>query len=249
MTAGRTELSKRLAALGTTLSAEEAGELAQVLSQELPGDGRAARSHRTRRAIVDAMRALHAAGDLRPTAARIAEVAGVSRRTVWQHFDDRETLMIEAGRRDLEVLLGHLEPIDPAVPLPQRTARFVDHRTRVFEEMAPAWRAARLNEPFSPQLKRSRRQVLTLARAELRTVFSAELNRLPEPGATELLDALVGVLGTCMYWEALRTDACLEIDAARRTVTGVVSAVLAQAGFDPYPDGDRPGSSVARQEG
>src|SRR5947209_18265493 len=88
--------------------------------EELSSDGRAARSERTRRAIVDAMRALHNEGDLRPTAPRIAERAGVSVRTVWQHFDDLETLLVEAGRRDLEIARSFVAPIEPSLPTAAR---------------------------------------------------------------------------------------------------------------------------------
>src|SRR5437879_408550 len=89
-----------------------------------PADGRAARSYRTRLAIIDAMRALHADGDLRPTAPRIAERARVSLRTVWQHFADLETLLAEAARRDQEILLAMLEPIASDGPFAERVAQF-----------------------------------------------------------------------------------------------------------------------------
>src|SRR5438309_5937138 len=89
-------------------------------SEGIAGDGRAARSVRTRRAIVDAMRALHHEGDLRPTAPRVAERAGVSLRTVWQHFDDLETLLFEAGRRDLEIAASFVTPIDMSLPTAAR---------------------------------------------------------------------------------------------------------------------------------
>src|SRR3954449_1707672 len=91
-----------------------------VSGDGVTGDGRAARSVRTRRAIVDAMRALHHEGDLRPTAPRIAERAGVSVRTVWQHFDDLETLLVEAGRRDLEIARSFVAPIEPSLPTAAR---------------------------------------------------------------------------------------------------------------------------------
>src|SRR4051794_13288243 len=87
-----------------------------VTGDGVTGDGRAARSVRTRRAIVDALRALHHEGDLRPTAPRVAERAGVSVRTVWQHFDDLETLLFEAGRRDLEIAQSLVTPIDLSMP-------------------------------------------------------------------------------------------------------------------------------------
>jgi hypothetical protein len=78
-------------------------------TEEFSVDGRFARSARTRLAIVDALRALNQAGDVRPTAARVAERAGVSLRTVWQHFDDLESLLLEAGQRDFEVVMQRIE--------------------------------------------------------------------------------------------------------------------------------------------
>ena len=131
---------------------------------EWSADGRAARSERTRRAIVDAMRALHHEGDLRPTAPRIAERAGVSVRTVWQHFDDLETLLVEAGRRDLEIARSFVAPIEPSLPTAARVNALVEQRATMFEEMAPPWRAARVHVPFSAQLQTNRDTLMDLAR-------------------------------------------------------------------------------------
>src|SRR5208282_909869 len=58
-------------------------------------DGRLARSARTRHAVVDALLDLLGEGDLRPTAARIADRAGVSLRLVFHHFDDLEAIYSE----------------------------------------------------------------------------------------------------------------------------------------------------------
>src|SRR3954467_3230012 len=97
------------------------GQPSDVVSGDgITGDGRAARSVRTRRAIVDAMRALHHEGDLRPTAPPVADRAGVSVRTVWQHFDDLEALLVEAGLRDLEIARSFVTPIDSALSAEQR---------------------------------------------------------------------------------------------------------------------------------
>src|SRR5450432_1605085 len=118
-------------------AAEQPGSRGQPPSDSEPADGRAARSHRSRRAIVDAMRALHAEGDLRPTAPRVAERAGVSVRTVWQQFADMETLLVEANRRDFEILKSLTERIDPGLPLPARVAVFTSQRARILEQMTP----------------------------------------------------------------------------------------------------------------
>ena len=150
---------------------------------DVPADGRAARSHRTRLAILDAMRSLHAEGDLRPTVPRIAARAGVSLRTVWQQFADREALLIEAVKRDREIQRSLVARIDPDQPLAARVEAFVAQRARVLEEMTPTWRAARVHQPFSDQLQRDRKRRNAGGRAEIEQVFAPELDQLPGAGA------------------------------------------------------------------
>src|ERR1700728_1687935 len=108
--------------MSTAQHAEQPGGHGNLVREAEPADGRAARSRRPRRAIVDAMRSLHAEGDLRPTAPRVAERAGVSVRTVWQQFADMETLLVEADRRDNEILRSLAARIDPDLPLTGRVA-------------------------------------------------------------------------------------------------------------------------------
>ena len=70
---------------------------AGIVQEAPPTDGRTLRSLRTREAIVDATIGLLEDGDLRPTAPRVAERASVSVRSVFQHFDDLETLHAVGG--------------------------------------------------------------------------------------------------------------------------------------------------------
>src|SRR4051812_31352998 len=126
------------------------------------------------------MRSLHQDGDLRPTAARVAERAGVSLRTVWQHFADLETLLVEAGRRDFEIALSYVSPIEQDQPLHGRVQQLVEQRSRLFEALAPVWRAARLQEPFSRQIQRNRDRLVEVGRAQLERVFAAELDATPD---------------------------------------------------------------------
>jgi TetR/AcrR family transcriptional regulator of autoinduction and epiphytic fitness len=198
-----------------------------------PADGRAARSHRTRLAILDAMRALHAEGDLRPTVPRIAPRAGVSLRTVWQQFADREALLIEAVRRDREIQRSLVSRIDPDQPLSARVEAFVTQRARVLEEMTPTWRAARVHQPFSDQLQRDRKRRNTGGRAEVEQVFAAELSALPQQQRERLADALHAI-SLWSFWESLRTDLELSPLGAKDILTSTFTAVFAQAGFDPY---------------
>jgi TetR/AcrR family transcriptional regulator of autoinduction and epiphytic fitness len=200
------------------------GAASHIASAPVAVDGRLARSARTRRAIVDALRSLHHDGDLLPTAPRVAERAGVSVRTVWQHFDDLETLFVEAGRRDLEIALTFLTPIDPDLPLAARIAVLMDQRSRMYEEMAPVWRAARLKAPFSPQTRANRDRMVRLGRQELERLFAAELAASPAPDA--LLSALEVATGWTA-WECLRAELDLDQPAARAAMELTVRRLTA----------------------
>src|ERR1700677_1557724 len=206
---------------------ERPGPLGRPSSDGAPADGRAARSLRSRRAIVDAMRALHAEGDLRPTAPRVAERAGVSVRTVWQQFADMETLLVEANRRDFEILKSLTERIDPGLPLGARVEVFTSQRARILEQMTPSWRAARIHEPFSTELSRSKAKTLAKAKTELETVFTPELGKLPGKKRQQLLDGLHAI-SIWSFWESLRTDLLLGPEQAedlfRATFTGLLGA-------------------------
>jgi TetR/AcrR family transcriptional regulator, regulator of autoinduction and epiphytic fitness len=198
-----------------------------------PADGRAARSHRTRRAILDAMRALHAEGDLRPTVPRIAARAGVSLRTVWQQFADREALLIEAVRRDREIQRSLVSRIDPDQPLAARVDAFVTQRARVLEEMTPTWRAARVHQPFSDQLQRDRKRRNSGSRAQVEQVFAPELSTLPAEPRERLVDALHAI-SLWSFWESLRTDLELSPLGAQQILTSTFNALLTQSGFVPH---------------
>ncbi len=199
-----------------------------VLPDSGPQDGRLARSARTRRAIVDALRALHHEGDLRPTAVRVAGRAGVSLRTVWQHFADRETLFVEAGRRDVELVVSRSVPIDPTLPLPVRLQQLVEQRSALFEQMAPVWRAARLEEPFSAPLQQTHDELLDLGRQQLLRVFAAELEVLDGARRTRVLAALQVVTGWAT-WESLRTELHLDAPAAREVLCVLLSTLFASS--------------------
>ena len=185
-----------------------------------PLDGRTARGQRTRRAVVDALLALHREGDLTPTAQRVAERAGVALRTVFGHFSDLETLWAEAGARQLEELGALATPVEASLPLAARTAAFCASRARVLEALLPVVRAARLREHASPALQRNRRLFVEAGDEEVRRVFAGEL-----AGSPDVLHALSVVAGAA-GWEGLRVDRRLTVaeatDVLRRTVTRLV---------------------------
>ena len=175
------------------------------------------------------MRALHAEGNLRPTAPQVAERAGVSLRTVWQQFADMETLLVEATRRDHEILRSLVRRIDPDQPLADRIAQFVRQRARVLEQMTPSWQAARLHGR-SEELHRNTGRVITAARVELEAVFAAELAQLSGLRRKHLADALHAT-SIWSFWESLRTELALTPEQAAGLVAATFTALLTEAGF------------------
>jgi AcrR family transcriptional regulator len=190
-------------------------------------DGRLARSVRTRRAIVDALRSLHHDGDLRPTAPRVAERAGVSVRTVWQHFEDLESLFVEAGHRDAEIASSYVTEVDADAPLHERATAIVDQRARMFEDLAPTWRAARLQEPFSPQLRLNRDRLLRRGRVQLEQVFAREFDDMLANQKVAVLNALQ-VVTSWGTWESLRREMSLPTADAHAAVLTLVVHLFRQ---------------------
>lgn len=193
-------------------------------------DGRLARAARSRRAVVDALLDLLEDGDLRPTAARIAERAGVALRSVFQHFADLEALFGAAAERQMERLAGLLGDLPADGPLAERLEAFVQQRARLLEAIAPVRRAALLREPFSPAIATRLQLMRQLKRAEVERTFAAELERRERAERQDLLDALAAV-SSWPTWESLRRHQRLSVERARRVMARTLAALLGAEGI------------------
>jgi len=186
-------------------------------------DGRAARALRTRNRVVDALLDLVDEGDLRPSAADVARRAGVSLRSVFQHFDDLETLFRVAGERHRQ-RFAHLEPL-PDLPeeLGPRVATYVAGRTDWMEAVSPMARAAALQAPFSPGIAARQAAARGRHRDTLAAAFAPELARAEDP--ERLLNGLE-VAAAWSTWEHLRTGTGLSRDEATRVVERLLLGLL-----------------------
>lgn len=198
----------------------------QQLSE--PIDGRTARAVRTRDALVDATIALVEEGDPRPTAPRIAERAGVSVRSVFQHFDDLETLFAAVGSRVVERLAELIQPIDLDAPLAQRGGAFVRQRCRVNEAISPINRAAVLHLPTSEVIARQFRAGHSFVSAHLAEVFAPEMV-IAADQAPALATTLITV---CSWstWNVLRSLEDQSVDQATASVVSMVQVALGGGG-------------------
>ena len=197
------------------------GFLALSMQELVDGavDGRAARALRTRHAVVDAMLDLVDEGNVRPSAALIAQRAGVSLRSVYQHFDDLETLFEVAAERHRQ-RYAHLEPL-PDLPqqLDQRIQAFVAHQVRWLEAVGPMARAAALQAPFSPGVAHRLGAAWARHRERLAEAFAPELGHAQE--RERLLNA-AEVATSWPSWESLRRTVGLSTGQA----AGVVELAL-----------------------
>jgi AcrR family transcriptional regulator len=193
---------------------------------DLPTDGRTLRSLRTREAIVDATIALLEDGDLRPTAPRVAERASVSVRSVFQHFDDLESLHASVAERLVDRVAILLLPVDPDAPLDVRLQRFVRQRCQLLEAVSPIRRAAEVHAPFSADIRAFVRAGGAFLRAELEHTFGPELDAHPPAERALRLDALDLAL-SWSTWEGLRSGLGRDHAAAEAVLLRLGEAVLA----------------------
>lgn len=198
-----------------------------LLMQEVPAealDGRALRAVRTRNAVVDALLDLVEEGVVRPPAAQVAQRAGVSLRSVYQHFDDVETLFRVAAERHHQ-RFAHLEPL-PELPasLEARARAYVAHRARWHEAMTPMARAAALQVPFSPGVAQRIGAAVERHRATLALAFAPELRRA---GSPRLLLHALEVSTNWSAWDALRAGAGLSVDEAAAVMELALLRLLA----------------------
>jgi TetR/AcrR family transcriptional regulator of autoinduction and epiphytic fitness len=188
-------------------------------------DGRTVRAERTRQALVDALLGLLDAGELSPTAAAIAGRAGVSERSVFQHFPDREALFEAVARQQYERVMPTLSPVDASLPLDERIDQFTKQRARLYELIGGVRRAALLIEHESPAVA----GWLTTARrakaAEAERVFRRELEAIPADEREPLRAALVTV---CAWpaWESWRAHQRLGVSRARAAMAAAIGALL-----------------------
>lgn len=193
-----------------------------------PIDGRTARAVRTREALVDATIALVEEGDARPTAPRIAERAGVSVRSVFQHFADLEALFTAMGVRVFERLAALVHPIDPELPLPERVAEFVRQRAEVCEAVTPINRAAMTHAPTSRTINRQFRTGHAFAAAQIEETFAGELREAGEH-RDALADALL-VATSWSTWNLLRSLEGRSVPATTAAVARLVDLALVGVG-------------------
>lgn len=190
-------------------------------------DGRNLRAEHTRRKIVAATRALVEETFALPKVAEIALRAGVSVRSVFQHFQEVDSLFLVVFDEFLGEAQSEWEAVEPIGPLAGRIEAFVTRRAAACERVLPVRFAAIAVEASSPGMVERAKVARALTRQNIERAFRPELDRLQPNDRRQLLDALRAALDWDM-WMTMRRFHGLPVEEAQvvwhKIITGLMGA-------------------------
>lgn len=191
-------------------------------------DGRIVRGLRTRQALIQATLDLIQAGDVEPTSAAIATIAGVSSRALFQHFTSLADLYAAAFDLAVGRAFDRNGPVDTEAPLASRIELLVSDRAQLFEEWLPVWHFAERVRSVAPAVGLGVAHLRKVLRERLAAWFSTELGNLA-PGSRDLvLDSLDLAFGLDS-WMNMREQLRLSPVHASRTWRFTAEAIVLQA--------------------
>lgn len=185
-------------------------------------DGRRARSRSSRARIVAAMLDLVAGGEVAPSAAQVAEVAGVGLRSVFRHFRDMDALYREMAEAIESQLLPILMRPPEGVTWQQRLFDIAARRATIFETIMPYRISANVRRFESAFLMEGYRRQLRLE-AEALAAHLPDAMRADLEGARGL-----NVILSFNTWRLLRHDQSLPPHEAAAVVRRLLGDALAR---------------------
>ncbi len=188
-------------------------------------DGRNLRAESTRRKIIVGARALVEEQARLPKVADVARRSDVSVRSVFQHYQDVETLFLAVVDAIADELDDVPRDIEASGSLHERVQRLTERQAGVYERVMPAVIASRQLNPPPPALIERTERRRALLRHHLETIFHPELASLTSSCRTEAIAELMAVADwDC--WIALRHRQGMEPERATTTMGRLVLAVL-----------------------
>lgn len=193
----------------------------QLQNQPARGD----RVARTREAIVASALALALAGEVAPIVRDIAKMAGVSARTVFQHFADTAELYVAVLSRVLATALGEMPDLQLAVALDERLAMIIHQCSERGERLMPMWTFIETLQRRSSEASDMIVQLYSANRTQLAALFEHELATLPTGERERTLNALAMAMAP-ESWVMMRQRLGLSVEQARDELGFVSRAVF-----------------------
>lgn len=183
-------------------------------------DGRKQRSERSRLAIVDAMLDIIMGGKMEPSAAEIAERAGVSARTVFRHFEEMDSLYSEMTERMEAQIMPIIQQPFTGEGWRAQLDQLLERRAMIYEKIMPLKIAASIRRFSSDYLMLNYQRFLHLERTGLENVL---------PDAVRKNAIQMSAIEMCagfQTWRRLRQDQNLSIEQAADVVKLTIEKLL-----------------------
>ena len=191
-------------------------------------DGRVERTAVTRQKILTVTRELILAGTIDPTAREIADMAGITTRTLFRHFRDMEALQRSfIEDTDARASLVMDEPFPEGTSEQQRDQWqqlldvVIDRRARVYESLLPLYISTIWSRYRAAASDSIQRQGIARRRKRLKDVLTD--GGMDDPILFEALDGVLSI----EYWISLRRDQRLSVARATRVVRMAVEKLTA----------------------
>ncbi|WP_422033710.1 TetR/AcrR family transcriptional regulator [Reyranella sp.] len=191
-------------------------------------DERIIKGQSVRRSLIQATLDLVQTGDAEPSAGAVAMIAGLSSRTLFQHFPNLSDLYAAAFELAVSRAFSADRPVDPAAPLASRITWLVAHRAQLFEEWLPLWSFAERVRCMAPAIGAGVARLRELLRQRLTVWFAAELESLDPEARLAGLDSLDRAFGFDS-WMNLRERQRLSPMRASRTWRFTAETIVQQA--------------------
>lgn len=176
-------------------------------------DGRTARRIKNRTRILDAAWELLTEGK-QLNAEGIAERAGVSVRSLYNHFSSARELvagLYERGNERVRPLRDQLP--DPALPLAERAHSWAEVRGDILDRVAAIRWQALIAEERNPELQPETEQLRRRHREEVARIF---------PELSVEARAAVVAISSSLGWRSLRRHQGLSLEEAKRVIEQTV---------------------------
>jgi AcrR family transcriptional regulator len=196
-----------------------------IHSHQLPAPPRGDRVTRTREAIIGSALALALAGEVAPIVRDVAMRAGVSARTVFQHFADTAELYVAVLRRMLAAVVGEPPEAGAGQPVDDRIALVIEQGSERCERLLPMWIFVENLQRRSPEASDMVGSMYSTNRMHLSRCFDRELTALPPETRERTLNALA-LAHAPESWVMLRHRLGLTVEQAREELRFVTRALF-----------------------
>ena len=195
-------------------------------------DERVVRGQSIRRSLIQATLDLIQSGDVEPSSGAIATIAGLSSRTLFQHFIRLSDLYTAAFDLAVSRAFSADRQVDGSAPLASRIALLVSDRAQLFEEWLPLWSFAERVRGAAPAVGLGVAHLRSLLRERIAVWFAAELDTFDPAARVLVLDSLDRAFGFDS-WMNMRERQRLSPMRASRTWRFTAEAIVQQALTSP----------------